>query len=131
MNEEAKVKKLFHNPKFGLLYMPKLWQRMKQQGIKVSYNDMKIIIEQEETYQIHKQVKNPKEFSNVEAYHPFQCTQADIMVYDRFQLHKYKYVLGVIDVYSRFVSCRSLTNMRVSTILDAFHSIFKEFGQYP
>ena len=79
MLEEAKVdgavKELYHNPKFGFLSMLKLWQRMKQQGIKVSYNDMKRITEQEDTYQIHKQVKKPEEFSNVVADYPLHVLE--------------------------------------------------------
>ena len=54
------------------------------------------------------------------------------MVYDRFQLHQYKYVLGVIDVYSRYVSCRPLTNMRMETIMEKLQDIFdNDLKGYP
>ena len=53
------------------------------------------------------------------------------MVYDRFAFHSYKYVLGVIDVYSRYVVCRPLTNMRMETIMSKLKEIFEELEFYP
>jgi len=54
------------------------------------------------------------------------------MIYDRYEFHHYKYVIGVIDVYSRKVACRAMTNMRMETIMDDLKDIFdNEFGGYP
>ena len=55
------------------------------------------------------------------------------MIYDRFAYHNYKYVLGVIDVYSRYAVCRALTNMRMETIMTKLKDIFdNDFsGYYP
>ena len=124
MSEEEKAKELYYNPKSGFLSIPKLWKKIKEAGINLSYNDLKKILEQQEAYQITKQVKKPKDFSNIVADHPLQSTQLDIMIYDRYQYHNYKYVIGVIDVYSRYVVARALTNMRMPMIMSSLKEIF-------
>ena len=100
--------------------MNKLWQRVKEEGIPASYNDVRKFLEQQKPYELTKQVKKPTEFSNVYADHPLQCGQLDIMIYDRYAYHNYKYVLGVIDD----AICRPLTNMRMGTIMEKL----KEMG---
>ena len=127
--EEEKAKQLYLNPKSGFLSLPKLWKKIKEANINISYNDLKKILEQQETYQLTKQVKKPKEFSNIIADHPLQCSQLDIMIYDRYQIHNYKYVIGLIDVYSRFVVARALTNMRMSTILTNLKEMCEELSK--
>ena len=128
-NEEEKAKQLYLNPKSGFLSLPKLWKKIKEANINISYNDLKKILEQQETYQLTKQVKKPKEFSNIIADHPLQCSQLDIMIYDRYQIHNYKYVIGLIDVYSRYVVARPLTNMRMSTILTNLKEMCEELSK--
>ena len=55
------------------------------------------------------------------------------MIYDRFAYHNYKYVLGVIDVYSRDAVCRPLTNIIMGTLMEKLQDIFdNDFsGFYP
>ena len=58
--EEEKAKQLYFNPKSGFLSLNKLWKKIKAANINLSYQDLKKIIEQQEVYQITKQVKRPK-----------------------------------------------------------------------
>src|SRR5271157_4276679 len=58
-----------------------------------------------------------------------QSTQLDIMIFDRYQIHSYKYVIGLIDVYSRYVVCRALTNMKISTILSNLKEMCEELSK--
>ena len=113
--------------------MTKLWQNVKYENLGLSYNDVRKFIEQQKTYQLNKQVRKPKEFSNVYATSPLQCVQLDIMIYDIFAYHNYKYVLVVIDVYSRYAVCRPLTNMRMGTLMEKWKDIFDTdfYGNYP
>ena len=122
---EQRLKELYYNPKTGFLSLSKLFARLKEEGIPASYNDVKKFLEQQKPYELHKRVVKPKEFSNVYADHPLQCTHLDIMIYARNEIHNYKYIIGVIDIYSRHVSCRPLTNMRMKTIMDNLKDIFE------
>ena len=56
---DEKSKALYYNPKQGFLSLNKLWKRAKEEGIAVSYNDVKKIHEQQKTYELTKQVKKP------------------------------------------------------------------------
>jgi len=47
------------------------------------------------------------------------------MIYARNEIHKYKYIIGVIDIYSRRVACRAMTNMRMLTIMDDLKDIVR------
>ena len=115
---EEKLKAIYYNPKSGFLSLEKLWKRVKEETIPASYNDVRKFLEQQKPYELHKQVTRPKDFSNIYADHPLQCVQIDIMIYDRFAYHNYKYLLGVIDAYSRYAVCKALTNMRMGTIME-------------
>ena len=95
---EDKLKELYYNPKTGFLSFNKLWQRVKEEGIPFSQNDVKRFLEQQKPYELHKQVVKPKELSNFYADHPLQCTYLDIMIYARNEIHNYKYIVGVIDI---------------------------------
>ena len=54
------------------------------------------------------------------------------MIYERFKIHNSKYIIGVIDIYSRRVACRAMTNMRMDTIMDDLKDMFEnDFGGYP
>lgn len=57
--------------------------------------------------------------------------QLDILVYDRYTFHGYKYILVVIDVYSRFAHCVAMTNRRMETIISATKKCFEAMGGPP
>ena len=59
-DEEEKAKQLYLNPKSGFLSLPKIWKKIQEANIKISYEDLKKIFEQQETYQLTKQVKRLK-----------------------------------------------------------------------
>ena len=50
------------------------------------------------------------------------------MIYDRYAIHQYKYIIGAIDVYSRFAVARPLTNMRMSTLMENLKDMFEEIS---
>ena len=100
---EEKLKAIYYNAKTGFLSFNKLWKRVKEEGIPLSQNDVRIFLEQQKPYELHKQIQKPKEFSNVFADHPLQCTHLDIMIYARNEIHNYKYIIVLLisihDVY--------------------------------
>jgi transposase InsO family protein len=127
---EEKLKEIYYNPKTGFQSLKKIWERVKE-DLNMYYNDVKKWLEQQKPHELTKQVVKPKEFSNIYAEYPLQYVQIDIMIYDRFEYHNYKYVLGVIDVYSRYASCRALTNMRMETIMEKLKDILdNDFSEH-
>lgn len=122
-------KGLYYNPKRVIHPLTNYGKKIQESGIDISLIHLKKFLEQQETYQINKQVKKPNEYSNIVADYPLQSTQLDIMIYDRYQIHSYKYVIGLIDVYSRYVVCRALTNMKISTILSNLKEMCEELSK--
>ena len=76
-----------------------------------------------------KQQTKQTEFSEISAGQPLYSIQMDVCVYNRYKIDNYQYILGVIDVYSRYVVCRALTNLRIPTLIEACDSIFEEFSK--
>ena len=75
-----------------------------------------------------KEFRRPKYYNTIISPGVKNNYQMDIIVYNRFKWKKYKYILCVIDVYSRYASCKALTNVREDTILNAMKEIFDEMG---
>jgi hypothetical protein len=73
-----------------------------------------------------KPIRRTKKFNSIYANYPRQCYQMDIIVYDRYIYHNYKYILVVIDIYSRYATARAMTNRRMETIIENFEDIIKE-----
>ena len=57
---EDKLKQVYYNSKTGFLSLKKLWERVKEEGIPVSYNDVRKFLEKQKTYQLTKQITKPK-----------------------------------------------------------------------
>ena len=128
MKVTDEISELYYDSKKGFLSLPKFYQRVKEFGIDASYNDVRKFLELEEPYQRTKQVHRPREFSNTYATAPLQCIQIDLMISDRYAIHQYKYIIGAIDVYSRFAVARPLTNMRISTLMENLKDMFEEIS---
>jgi len=122
--ELDKLHDLYYNQKQGYLSLHKLWKRVTEVGIKLSYGDVERFLEQQQPYELHKQENRPEEFSHIYADKILQCTQMDVMIYNKFEFNHYKYVLGVIDVYSRRVACRAMTHNDEETVMKNLEDIF-------
>lgn len=127
---EKKIKQMFYNPSTGYLSESKLYKKLHEAGIKVSHTTLHDFLIKQYTSQVNKQYKQPTklQFSKVLGFEPQNIYQIDIIVYDRYEFHNYKYILCCIDVYSRYVQCRAMTNRNMSTIMEHFKSIMDEMG---
>jgi hypothetical protein len=52
----------------------------------------------------------------------------DIIVYDRYEINHYKYILVCIDIYSRVLDARAMTTRAMNTIMNNMENIFKNMG---
>lgn len=129
MTEEI-LKEYYYKPEFGLLSNEKFHKKLKSVGVHVKRSDVdKFITKQIANQLTKKQTKTkPEEFNTIVAPFPGANYQMDIMIYDRYEVNNYKYVLCVIDVYSRYASCRAMTNRTMTNIVENVKSIFDEMG---
>lgn len=123
-----KLKSLFYDTKKGLINTNKLFEKVKEEKLNLTHKQVKDFYDNQPVNQVMKPVRKPKEFSTIYAFYNSEIYQMDIMVYDRYAYHNYKYILCVIDVHSRYASARAMTNRRMETILENFKDILKEMG---
>ena len=123
MNE---LKELFYDPKTGYISIDKLYTKVKNNKLDLTYKQVKDFYDSQGVNQVMKPARKTKKFNSIYANYPRQIYQADIIIYDRYTYHNYKYILVVIDIYSRYASARAMTNRRMETIIENFNDIIKE-----
>lgn len=129
MTELQKLKTLFYDKKQGFIDSNKLYNKAKENNIHLSFKDVLDFYNKQPVNQIMKRIVRPKKFSSFKADYPKQIYQMDIIVYNRFKYHNYQYIFVVIDIYSRYVSARAMTNRRAETIFENFEDICEEMGK--
>jgi len=102
----------------------KLYRIVKEKYPEVKYKDITDFLEKQYTYQVNRQTKKPKEYNTIYVRNNHDNYQIDILVYDRYEINRYKYILVVIDVNSRYVQARAMTNRTNETILKNLENIF-------
>ena len=123
-----KLRTLYYDPAKGYNSIDKFYKKAKEVIPGITLKNVVEFVEKQKTYQLNKESKKPKEFSSIIASAVGDNFQVDIMVYDRFELNKYKYILCVVDVHSRFAQTRALTNRENRTILNTLEKIFSVMG---
>ena len=114
----------YYNPKSGYQSVSKIKTKLPH----ISSIDINKFLQQQKTFQLNKEVKKPSRYNTINASFPAQNFQIDIMIYDRFETNHYKYILVCIDVYSRYLQCRPLTNRKFPNIMKNLQNIFEQMG---
>ncbi len=107
--------------------------RFLQENYKNQYKraDVDEFIKSQASKQVLKRFKRPTHESSIWAPRNRDQYQMDIMVYNRYAYQGYQYILGCVDVHSRFVACRPLTSreqLNDGSVFKAFKSIMEEMG---
>jgi hypothetical protein len=122
------LKKLFYDVKTGFVSEKKLYDKAKEQGIKITHKEVKDFLGRQNVNQVFKKVERQKYYSSIVEDKIRDNFQIDIMVYDRYEYHKYKYILVVEDIYSRYAEARAMTTRENPTIMKNLLSMFKIMG---
>jgi len=128
-DENEQLKKLYYDPKIGLVDAYKLYLKAREKNINITYKQVLEFLNQQHVHQISKQNYRPKFFSSIVADKIRDEFQIDIMIYDRYEFHNYKYIICVIDIYSRYCCAKAMTNRETTTILLNIKDIFKIMGK--
>jgi hypothetical protein len=125
------LQELYYDPKSGYLTANRLYKKAKTTGLDVKVKDVKQFVKDQLAHQLTKQTKKPTIYNTINAPKVRSNYQLDLLIYDRFQWGHYRYILVVIDVHSRYVAARALTNRRGETILEAVKECFEDLGGPP
>ena len=129
MSINKELEKLYYNPKYGFTSATKFYKTAKENNINITQKQINEFINNQAVTQIFKEQKRPKYFSSIVADKIRDEYQMDIMIYDRYAFHKYKYILVIIDIHSRYAEARAMTNRENTTIMDNIKNIFKIIGK--
>ena len=115
---------MYNDPKLGYQSISKIKTKIPD----ASTIDIKNFLQQQNTFQLKKEVERPTCFNTINASYPGQNFQIDIIIHDRFEPNHYKYILVCIHVYSRYPQCRFLTNRKFPNIMTNLQNMFDHMG---
>ena len=153
MEKEAYLRELYYNPNSDVAYsnIKIIWDKIKQnrqaskashaQGLskqtpKVKYDELKQFLLEQPTYTLHK--KALKKFKTRKVMVSFidQEWQTDLVDMQKYEEgptgpdakhpKEYKYILTVIDIFSRYAWAKPLKRKTGEEVTDRFKEIFKE-----
>jgi hypothetical protein len=128
MYKDMDISSHYYNDEYGYISANKLYKKLKLLYPDVKMKDVKAYVDKQYTAQVTKPIKKPTIYSSIVSPSVGNNYQMDILVYDRYEFHNYKYILCCVDVYSRYAACRAMTTRNMSTILLNVKSIFDELG---
>ena len=133
---ESKIIEMFKDPSVGLLGVDALHRKLNDSGVKVTKAEIKKTLASLESSSLNKPVKIRGKTRKTIAKYPHQQWQADLVEMDvpagapASENNGTRYLLTVIDVFSRYAFVRPLKQKTGEEITKAFRSIFDE-GEYP
>lgn len=135
LNYEQILKKIYYDPKHpaGFGSLQQLYKELKKLGYKTTLKNIKKWLSTQETHTLHKRiVKNFQRRKTISKGIDFQW-QADLIIMDpiKKENRNFKYILTIIDVFSRFAWAIPLKNKTGKEITIAFNKIFKESKRHP
>ena len=131
LDKEQYLRDLYFNPKSSVAYssINKIWKQVKEdQRQKIKYKELKEFLDNLSTYQLHKPAKDKFLFRKTMVSYTDQQWQADLV--DMQKLEKsnkgYRFILTVIDIFSRYAWALPIKSKRGVDVKNAFKSIFEE-----
>ena len=123
---------LYYNPKTGYKSAVKMYKTAKEKGINVSLKQVENFIWNQPTAQLNKQKNRKVSYNHIVANHVNDVWQADLLDVQKWKRfnHGYRWILNVIDVYSRFAFAVPLKTKSTKEVAEAFRIIFKQIAPY-
>ncbi len=122
------IKKIFYDPKEGLTNINKLYEKIRSEHPEITKNELQKFYDKQPITKLLKPIRKPKHFNSYRANYPGHIYQIDIINYSRFKQNHYQYILCVIDIYSRYLMAKGMTNRELPTIIKKFTEIIEENG---
>lgn len=119
------IENAYYSASTGFTSAKKLYQKLIVEHPQITFKDVNDFVSNQLTSQVNKNKKKQTKFNSIVAYYPGENFQIDIIIYDRFEFNKYKYILVCIDVYSRYMECRPMKNRKNETIMKNLTHIFQ------
>ena len=121
--KEFMVHKLFENPQIGLVGIDNFIEKVSPFLPGISKKEIKKYVNSLQIVQTHRPQKEPKVFRHFQSYQPHQWAQADD-VHLYLTDSGYRYLLTVVDIYSRYLKAIPLHEETAKSTIEAFKKVF-------
>ena len=129
MKDEQYLRELYYNTEspVALSNIRNIWMKIKEDGRKIKYKDLKQFLLEQPTYTKHKKAVEKFIKRKVMVSYVDQQWQADLIDMQKLEKYNngYKWILTVIDIFSRYVWAFPLKSKTGEGVADAFKKIFK------
>ena len=129
--KEEKIEQFYRKSGFEVGATKLLMFIKGQTDEKVTLKEVKDFLNKQEVVQIVKPPPKQKFFNSIRSPEKGYSYQMDIMVFTRREFNGFKYILSVIDVYSRYVMCVAMKTRKQKQdgeVIRAVRKIFNTMG---
>ncbi|WP_375654902.1 hypothetical protein [Bartonella sp. CL46QHWL] len=129
-SSEQYLRELYYNPDSPVAYssLSKIWKQVKEDGKLIKQKEVKEFLETQPTHQLHKPAIKKFIFRKTMVSYIDQQWQADLVDMQKFESKNkgFRFILTVIDLFSRFSWALEGKSKRGEEIRDAFKLVFRE-----
>lgn len=128
---DTQLKELYYDPKFGYLSATKLYRKAKELGLKATMKEVKQFLSEQETAQINKQTTRKTKYRPIVAHYVNDIWQADLLDMQKWSKFNkgYKWILSIVDIYSRYSWAIPLYRKSTALVRDEFEKLFNQGNQ--
>ena len=133
--DEQYLRNLYYNPDSSVAYssLQKIWEKVKEDkklntNVILRYKDVKKFLQEQPTYTLHKPALKKFSFRKTMVSYVDQQWQADLVDMQKYEKENkhFRYILTVIDIFSRYAWALPLKSKRGLDVKEAFQQIFQE-----
>lgn len=129
----SQIRKAYYDPKSPASYggVERLYRSLKDKGF--TRDDIKCFLQKQPTYTLHKDRKYRFRRNRVVAFSKDYQWMADLVDMQKFSKENfgYKYILMVIDIFTKYAWARPTTTKQPGDIIRAFENILELDGRKP
>ena len=127
--DEQYLRELYYNPSSSVAYssLHNIWKKVKEDKRLIKYKDVQKFLQDQTTYTLHKPALKKFPLRKTMVSYVDQQWQADLVDMQKFEKSNkgIRYILTVIDIFSRYAWAKPLKSKRGEEVRDSFQDIFK------
>lgn len=108
-----------------------LWKNVQEEDLKYTKKQVSDWVDKQEVQQLVGKKQKPPMYASVVAPKVGSNLMIDLMIFDRYEINSYKYILMTIDIKSRFACAIALTRRTEDVLIKAMESVFKKMKHVP
>lgn len=129
---EDDLRRLYYDPEVGYTSATRLLQVAKSRGIDVKLKQVRAFLAKQQVAQIHQTTHREREYLHIVSPNLDERWQADLIEFPKLSKDNngHRYILTIVDVYSRYAWCIPLKDKQGKTVADALEELFQK-GRRP